>query len=233
MGESKSFAVGHFAIGYLLSKATGKILKVDLNVPLVLVLAIIPDTDIALRELFPALVHRGPTHSIVVAFLVFVPLFAVYKKCVAPYLLAVVQHSLISDYVGGGGIQLFWPLTFQEYGIKLDIRSSTNVAIEWTAFLLAVLIMSRSKDLLKLLRPRSANLVLIIPTMTVLLPTFLQFPMFVPIWLIAPHLFYLLTFLASIIIALSNSLRRRQRCSNVASYKHALLQRGSFAEDER
>ena len=50
MGESKSFAVGHFAIGYLLSKATGKFLKVDVNVPLVLVLAIIPDTDIVLRE---------------------------------------------------------------------------------------------------------------------------------------------------------------------------------------
>ena len=218
MGENKSFAVGHFAIGYLLSKTASKVLRVDLNVPLLLVLAIIPDMDILLKELFPVFVHRGPTHSIFVASAVFVPLFVVYKKRAVPYFLALVQHSLIGDYVGGGGVQLFWPLTLQDYGIRLDIRSLTNVAIEWTVFLLAVVVMFRSKDLFKLLRPESTNLVLIIPTTTVLLPIFLEFPICVPTWLVAPHLFYLLIFLASIMITLSKLPRSKQRRVDLTSY---------------
>ncbi|MGC9346189.1 MAG: hypothetical protein ACP5ER_05315, partial [Candidatus Bathyarchaeales archaeon] len=82
--ESESFAVGHFAFGYILSKTSAKALKTKLNIPLVLTLSVIPDVDI----LIPILEHRGPTHSIIMACLVFIPIFAIYHKKATPYLIA-------------------------------------------------------------------------------------------------------------------------------------------------
>ena len=65
-------AVGHMALAYLLGKPTAKFLKVSANVPILMVLSILPDIDI----LFEGYVmHRGPTHSVVVAALAFIPLF--------------------------------------------------------------------------------------------------------------------------------------------------------------
>ena len=207
-GESKSFAVGHFALGYIVAKALGKPLKIDLNIPMVLTLSILPDVDIIMEQLFPALYHRGPTHSIIVAFLFFVPVFAVYKKTAVPYFAALIQHSLVGDYIVGGKVQLLWPLLSQGYGISwLDVRSPTNIVIEWSIFLAATSIMLKSRDIFKLLRSDKTNFILAIPTITVLLPTFLSFPMREPAWLIPPHLFYLVIFSASIIISLRGWLR--------------------------
>jgi membrane-bound metal-dependent hydrolase YbcI (DUF457 family) len=202
-GESKSFAVGHFALGYIVAKALGKPLKVNLNIPLVLTLSIIPDMDIMIGWVLLAVHHRGQTHSIIIAFLVFIPIFAVYKITAVPYFAALVQHSLVGDYLVGGKVQLFWPLTLQGYGNEwLDVTSPTNVAIEWSVFLVSMLIMLKTKDLQKLFVSDKKNIILVIPTITVLLPTFLRVPMYVPVWLIPPHLFYLVIFLASIAIGL-------------------------------
>jgi hypothetical protein len=47
---------------------------------------------------------------------------------------------------------------------------------------------------------------LAIPTFTVLLPTFLAFPLDVPISLLPPHLIYLAIFIASLLITIKNSI---------------------------
>ena len=201
--ENKSFAVGHLALGYISSKASAKLLKTELNIPLILTLSILPDIDI----LIPFLTHRGPTHSVLVAFVVFLPLFAVFRKKAVPYFLALLQHSLISDYIAGGQIQLLWPVTIQQYGMGIGIKSQTNMAIEWIAFLAATIVMFKAKDLAVLFQPHNSNLILTIPTFTVLLPTFLSFPLDVPQWLILPHLIYLSIFSASIIIDISQALK--------------------------
>jgi membrane-bound metal-dependent hydrolase YbcI (DUF457 family) len=160
------------------------------------VLSIIPDIDI----LFPFLQHRGPTHSIITASIVFIPIFAVYRERAIPYLVALVQHSLVGDYVAGGRVQLLWPITTQYFGTSTGIRSPTNITLEWVMFLTSMIVMIRTKDTATFFQPHNSNLILFMPTFTALLPTFLGFPLEVPTWLIPPHIFYILLFSASMII---------------------------------
>ncbi len=168
-------------------------------------LSVIPDVDL----LIPFLKHRGPTHSIITSLIIFIPIFAIYHKKAAPYFIALIQHSLIGDYIAGGGTQLLWPITTQHFGTSLSIKSQTNITIEWAIFLTSMIIMLKTKDAAKLLQPHNSNLTLAIPTFTVLLPTFLSFPIDVPAWLIVPHLVYMAIFLASIAIDLHKNLMMR------------------------
>src|SRR4030067_1789293 len=95
------------ALGYLLGKASAKPLNLNPNVPVLMVLSIIPDIDLLFGlEGF----HRGPTHSVITALLIFVPFFVFYRQKAIPYFLALVSHSLIGDLLIGGNLQLFWPL---------------------------------------------------------------------------------------------------------------------------
>jgi hypothetical protein len=133
----------------------------------------------------------------------FIPFFAVYGKKAVPYFLALAQHALIGDYVTSGtmGVQLFWPLTNQPYGIGIAIRTQTNVALEWIAFLAAIVIMIKTRDITKFFQTHKSNLLLSIPTFTTLLPTLASFPLGVPLWLVPPHIFYTVVFSIAIILA--------------------------------
>ena len=193
------------ALGYLSGKASGKLLKTEVNLPLVFMLSVVPDLDL----LFPLfLQHRGPTHSIIVAFLFFVPFFAVYGRKVIPYFAALVQHSLIGDYVAGGNVQLLWPVTGQYFGMTIGIESPINITLEGVLFLTSMISMMKIGDLAVLLQPHNSNLILAVPAFTVLLPTFLFFPLHVPVWLILPHLVYLFIFLASMFFDVSKAFRK-------------------------
>jgi len=140
-------------------------------------------------------------------FTVFIPIFAIYHKKAIPYFIALIQHSLTGDYIAGGRIQIFWPITTQYYGTGVSIKSSTNITLEWLIFLTSIIIMLKAKDTATLFQPHNSNLILSIPTFTVLLPTFLSFPLEVPAWLIPPHLAYMSVFSASIIIDLFKVLK--------------------------
>jgi membrane-bound metal-dependent hydrolase YbcI (DUF457 family) len=171
-------------------------LKTSFNIPAILMLSVIPDIDI----LIPFLEHRGLTHSIVIASIVFIPIFASYHKKATPYFVALVQHSLIGDYLVGGKTQLLFPLTAQYYGTGLSIQSQTSIALEWAVFLVSMLVMLAAKDIKVFFRSRNSNLILTIPTFTVLLPTFLAFPLQVPTVLIVPHIIYSVLLITSIFI---------------------------------
>ena len=82
------YAVGHFALGYLTGKIASKSLAVKINLPLLFLASVFPDIDL----LIPGLEHRGPLHSVVFFFV---------KKRVAPYFVAVIQHSIIGDFLTG------------------------------------------------------------------------------------------------------------------------------------
>jgi len=158
-------------------------------------LSVIPDADI----LFPFIQHRGPGHSLITFAVVFVPLFLVYHRKAVPLFLALAQHSVVGDYIAGGKIQLFWPVTSQYFGTNIDMRSPTNLAIEWVAFLVAMIVMTRTGELTALFKPNKSSLILIIPMFTVFLPAFLGYPLVVPLWLIPPHI--VLTAVFSIAVA--------------------------------
>jgi hypothetical protein len=201
------------ALAYLLSKASGKLLKVSFNIPLILVLSIIPDIDILFDFLFNSDIHRGPTHSVIMAILIFIPFFVLYRKKSVPYFVALASHSLIADLIIGGNLQLLWPLSASEFGLYelgfpyIDIYSPINIALEFTLFIVAFLVMLKTRDLLHFFRNSKLNLVLVIPIFTVLLPTLASYPLTVPILLILPHLFYLLLFAISVSIVLWHWLR--------------------------
>jgi membrane-bound metal-dependent hydrolase YbcI (DUF457 family) len=209
------FAVGHMALGYLLSKPAATKLKTTVNIPTALVLSIIPDIDILAGEGF----HRGPTHSIIAATLVFIPLFYIYRKNAVPYFLALISH-MIGDVIVGGQIQLLWPIYQKDISISpplpyISITSTTNIALEFILFTAATIVMYKTADLQAFLRPHKSNLLLTIPVATVLLPTFLAYPLTVPIALIPPHVFYLVLFTVSIIAvifhAILNTVKRKKK----------------------
>jgi len=175
---------------------------VSVNIPLLFVASVIPDIDL----LIPGLEHRGPTHSLIIFFLLFLPAFMLYGKGAMPYFIALAQHSLIGDYLTGGGIQLLWPLTLHWYGVGIRILSLFNILIEWTFFLASLTVMLNTKDAWFLFRHHPSNLLLSIPVLTVLLPSFFSFPLSVPLGLIIPHLTYLTLFIISILIDLTSSL---------------------------
>ena len=179
-----------------MGKASAKITKTKLNIPIALTLSVIPDIDI----LIPFLQHRGPVHSIITLFVVFIPIFTIYHKKAIPYFLALIQHPLIGDYIAGGQLQLLWPIATQYYGMEIGIKSQTNITIEWLIFLASMIVMLKTKDIMAFFQPHNSSLILSIPTFTVLLPTFLAFPLEVPPILILPHIVYLILFLTSILI---------------------------------
>ena len=102
---------------------------------------------------------------------------------------------------------MLWPLTRMYFGTSLDIRSPTNVALEWIMFLTAMIVMLGLKDAKTLFQAHKSNLVLAIPTLTVLLPTMLSFPMQVPTLLIPPHVIYTIMFTAAILIEVPATLK--------------------------
>ena len=199
------YAVGHLALGYLTGKATSKLLNVNVNLPLLFLASIIPDIDL----LIPGLEHRGPTHSLIISILIFIPLIIHYGKKAIPYFVAFTQHSLIGDYIIGGGIQLLWPInSIHYYGPAIEVTSLTNILLEWTFFLISFTILLKTRDAWILFQPHSSNLTSSVAMFTVLLPTLISFPISVPPALIIPHLIYLIVFTASILIHFKTILKK-------------------------
>jgi membrane-bound metal-dependent hydrolase YbcI (DUF457 family) len=198
------FAVGHMSLGYLIGKISAKILKIHLS--------IIPDIDIILELLVGNPLHRGPTHSLIFAFLIFIPFFIIFKMRVIPYFFSLASHSILADFFIGGEIQLLWPITESEFsaaqfGVSMvKIIDPINIALELVLFIFAILVMLRTRDFLKFFRSNISNLLLIIPVITVLLPTFTSYPLPVPNLLAFPHLFFLIVFIIAGLVTLKKIL---------------------------
>jgi membrane-bound metal-dependent hydrolase YbcI (DUF457 family) len=101
------FTVGHIALGYITGKILSKAMEQSQNIPAIWALSLLPDVDF----LIPGLQHRGSTHSIIVALLIFTPLLIVRPRKTAPYFAALAAHSIIGDYITDGGVKLFWPVS--------------------------------------------------------------------------------------------------------------------------
>jgi len=202
------------ALGYILGKSSARLVKKNLNIPLALVLSVIPDIDILAEHidgLASVIPHRGPIHSVLVALVVFIPIFIIYRKEALPYFIALIQHALIGDYFFGGQLEFFWPITQQKFGFPTSIQSIQNVGLELSLFAVSIIVLLATKDLYKMFQPNKSNLVLAIPTFTVLLPTFVSYPLDVPVLMITPHVIYTIIFAASIIIELWALLRSEKR----------------------
>jgi membrane-bound metal-dependent hydrolase YbcI (DUF457 family) len=202
------------AIAYLLGKGASKKLHVNINIPILLVLSILPDVDIIYDFLTGSNIHRGPTHSVVVAAVAFIPIFIIYRKKAIPYFLALISHPLIGDFFIGGKLQLFWPLSTQRFGLHelgsyyVGITDPVNIALELSLFVIATLVLYKSGDWKVFFKANKTNLILVIPIATVLLPSTIGYPFSAPLILTQPllafaHLFYLALFSIAILKTLS------------------------------
>ena len=208
------------AIAYLLGKGSSKALHVKLNIPILLVLSILPDIDIVFDFLTGTEIHRGPTHSIVVAAVAFIPLFIIYRKRAIPYFLGLISHPIIGDFFIGGRLQLLWPLSSNEYGLHelgsyyISIFSPVNIALELSLFVMATLVLYKTGDWKDFFSSKKTNLVLIIPIATVLLPSTIGYPFNSSLLLTEPilalaHLFYLVLFSIAVIKTLVHIFEKR------------------------
>lgn len=227
------FAVGHMSIAYLLGKASSKALHTKINIPILLVLSILPDTDILYDLVTGAQIHRGPTHSIVAAFLVFIPVFIYLGKRAVPYFLALISHSLLADFFIGGDLQLLWPLSSNVFGFHelggyyVSILSSINMVTEMLLFIIAMLVLYRSGDWKVFFKADKISLVLIIPIVTVLLPSTIGYPFSESLLLYEPtlaiaHIVYLALFIAA---TLKTMYWMYTRHFSSAKTRHASVQR--------
>jgi hypothetical protein len=211
-GETTMFAVGHLALGYLTGKASAKFLNVNLNIPLVLTLSILPDIDLLLA---PMLQHSGPTHSLILYLAIALPSFLVWKKHAIPYLAALFSHPLIGDYPLHSsmtkGVQLFFPVNSSWLSGGSEAASLTYIYVELALFVAFLTLMLTTRDIKTLVKHHPSNLLLPIPILTALLPVFLKFPMPVPTELIMPHLFLLILLGLSVLVDIKHIMHNHRR----------------------
>ena len=219
------------SIAYLLGKGSSKPLRYKPNIPLLLVLSIIPDVDIIFDSLTGAQLHRGPSHSVVVAIVAFIPLFIVYRKKAIPYFLALISHSLIGDFFVGGQVQLLWPLSTTKFGLHelgsyyINIFNPINIALELILFTIATVVLYKTNDWKVFFTNNKSNLILIIPIFTVLLPTTIGYPFSAPPllstepFLAIAHLFYLVLFSIAVLKALHSIYKNRFQSSRKSKGK--------------
>jgi membrane-bound metal-dependent hydrolase YbcI (DUF457 family) len=160
------FAIGHFALGYLFGKGSGKLFNVKLNMPLLFAASVLPDVDLLLGFLM----HRGPTHSLLAITALMIPFFIIYRKQAIPYYAAMLSHIFLGDYFTGG-IELFWPLSHGWFGaLNFDVTSLLSASVELALFIITIPIMFKLGDLKAFLNPHNKNWTLIIPFGATLVP---------------------------------------------------------------
>jgi hypothetical protein len=205
------FAVGHLSLAYLIGKASSKWLNVNPNIPALFALSILPDIDLAIGSLLGLSIHHGPTHSLLFALIIFTPFFIFYGKRVVPYFLAYVSHFLLGDFFIGGQLQLFWPVSMDNFGFHqsgfpyIGLVDPVNIVAELSLFALALVVMAKTCDYKLFFKNNKTNLLLLIPIGTLLLSSFTNYPFTKPLFLVfpiigLPQLFFLTLFTIPILI---------------------------------
>jgi membrane-bound metal-dependent hydrolase YbcI (DUF457 family) len=202
------------SLAYLLGKGSSKLLHVKINIPLIMVLSILPDVDIIADNLTGSQLHRGPSHSLIVTVAAFMPFLIIYRKKAIPYFIAFASHSLIGDFFIGG-VELLWPFSQVKYGLTaMSVFSPINVLLEMMLFIAAMFVLYRNGDWKVFFSKNQSNLLFIIPLFTVLLPTMIGFPFSAPLILTEPilstaHMIYLLLFSIAVIKTLASMYKQR------------------------
>ncbi len=136
-------------------KKTGK-----LFVPAILILGILPDSDLLLGSL--GIVHRTVTHSFFLWILLFIPVFYFLRLKGIPYFIAVVQHFAFGDFIMGK-VMMFWPFYTKFIGLGFGMPSLMDTVMEIAGLILAAGIIIYTGDLKRLLSVDKRNLYMIFP----------------------------------------------------------------------
>jgi len=136
------YLLGHVALGYFAAKTVRRITHENFSIPLIWLVSLLPDVDL----LIPGLQHRGPTHSIVIALILFTPILIILKRGLT-YLAALATHTAIGDYFTSYGCQLFWPINpaWMKASSPLLLRGINEIYLELILFgsMIVVIVLSR------------------------------------------------------------------------------------------
>jgi len=183
------FAVGHIALGHITGKVLGKATGHNPSIPLLWTLSLLPDIDF----LIPGIIHRGPTHSILLALLLCAP-FLIYKpRKAAPYFVALFTHSIVGDFLTNGGVMLLWPISSDmiRHDSLFKMGGITESYIELALFAVLILMLVASGDLKKLVTKENSDILLFIPFCTIIIPVMYKYPIRIPGTLLIAHLILL------------------------------------------
>lgn len=196
------------ALGYLTGKASSKALGTSINIPLALALSVLPDIDLFLE---PMLRHGGPTHSLIVLAILFLPVILIWKRTSIPYLAAAASHGLIGDYltrsINTKGVQLLFPLTSARYSAGLEEAELLYIYSEIVLLVVFLSLLFTTKDTSFLTKNHSSNWLLVIPLITLVLPVLIDFPIHVPMELIIPHLILIIMLMLPILVDVQHLIR--------------------------
>ena len=128
--------LGHLALGYFSALAVNRYSNKKFNMLFVWLISILPDVDFLFREY---IIHRGPTHSIIVQAIICLPIYLILRRGL-PYFAALFSHSLIGDFVNPP-TPLLWPISSNWYGIgnSLKLVGSSLQIVEMTLFALMII----------------------------------------------------------------------------------------------
>ena len=187
------FAIGHISLGYITGKTLGNLTKHNPSIPLLWTLSLLPDIDF----LIPSIRHWGPTHSLIIALIIFATFLIKRPKKTLPYFAAFLTHSAIGDFITYGGVMLLWPLSTEMMGYwsPLMMGSAAETHIELTLFAVLIFVLIASGDLKNLLKQENKNLILFVPLCTIVLPAVYNYPVKIPESLIIAH-FILISIIA-------------------------------------
>lgn len=135
--------LGHLALGYFSAYYVSKYTKEKIIIPLVWFFSLVPDLD---EFFYRYIVHRGPSHSIIVAVVVFIPMLLFFRSGWA-YFAALASHILIGDFFVPP-TQMFWPLSSVWFGAPpaFQLTGVVESAVEVSLFvLMAVVILHRRR----------------------------------------------------------------------------------------
>lgn len=141
-------------------KRSGKLI-----VPLILLLGILPDSDILLGGI--GVMHRTFTHSFFFWLIIFVPLFIVFRLKSLPYFVAVVSHFAFGDLIIGK-VMVFWPLSSKLVGLGFNMGSIVDVTLEIAGLAIAAGIIMYSGDLRRLLSVDKRNILMLLPLLALI-----------------------------------------------------------------
>ncbi len=124
--------------------------------------------------IFPNIRHRGPTHSIIMIFLLCAPFLFWNIRRALPYFGVLASHVLIGDYFTGKSM-IFWPLSTQrfQYFKPLRIGSMEECYLELALFGVFLGSLFLFKEYHNLLNSQLDNLLMIIPLGAIILSLYI------------------------------------------------------------
>lgn len=135
-----------------------------------------------------------------------------------PYFAALVQHTLLGDYISGP-VMMLWPLTRRQFGLGFRMSGSLNIALEWGGFLTCLILMQKTGDLKRLLTPHSINLLLAVPMAEMFVHVLYPFGNPLPLELFIPYLICVGIFLVSILIDLKQKVEKIWKSETIKNLK--------------